>query len=205
MRYLIAVVIFATLAIVWQPSTQLLFWENKAAFQELEQTDNINSRKVKTETTLETHNQNNEHETITEDFIPNPEAIASMRKARLEGDPRAPALGKYHQRDLPTEEELNDHELYLEYERRQEKRVYRAYVEASKIKTSQLRAMIAKGKAAGISEEDIAFAEEKISGIENMALTLQQDYPDIMEDSYEPPADWLIESLGKDDNLVESE
>jgi hypothetical protein len=72
------------------------------------------------------------------------------------------------------------------------------------VKTTQLRTMIEKGKAEGISEEEIAFAEEKIRGIEEMAIQLQQDYPDIMQDSYQPPADWLIENLGKDEDSVKS-
>ena len=38
-----------------------------------------------------------------------------------------------------------------------------------------------------------------------MAITLQQDHPDIMQDSYQPPTDWLIESLGKDDNSIKTD
>ena len=64
--------------------------------------------------------------------------------------------------------------------------------------------MIEKGKTEGVSPEEIAFAEDKIRGIEEMAIKLQQDHPDIMETSYQPPADWLIESLGKDDNPIKS-
>jgi hypothetical protein len=37
-----------------------------------------------------------------------------------------------------------------------------------------------------------------------MAIQLQQDHPDIMEDNYQPPADWLIENLGKDDDSIKS-
>lgn len=128
-----------------------------------------------------------------------------MQKDRLEGDSRAPKLGKHHERETPTEAELGDHEQYLKYERRQQKRIYRAYVDASKIKTVQLRSMIEQGKTEGVSAAEIEFAEEKIRGIEEMAITLQQDFPEIMDDSYQPPADWLIENLGKDDNSIKSD
>lgn len=139
------------------------------------------------------------------EFIPNPSTVASLREARINGDSRAPKLTKHHEREEPTEEELEDHDQYVEYERRQQKRVYRAYVEASKIKTKQIRDMIELGKSEGISDEEIAFAEEKIRGIEEMAAQLQQDYPDIMEDSYQPPSDWLIENLGKESDSSENE
>lgn len=138
-------------------------------------------------------------------FIPNPDAVNSLRDARVNGDSRAPELGEHHEREKPTEEELGDHEQYLEYEKRQQKRVYRAYVEASKIKTKQIQDMIERGKAEGVSDEEIAFAENKIRGIEEMAAELQRDYPDIMEDSYQPPADWLIENLGKEADSNENE
>lgn len=138
------------------------------------------------------------------DFTPNPITVASLRQARIDGDPRAPKLSKHHERETPSEEELGDHEQYLEYEQRQQKRVYRAYVEASKVKTKQIRDMIERGKAEGVSDEEIAFAEEKIRGIEEMAAELQRDYPDIMEDNYQPPADWLIENLGQQPDSAQS-
>ncbi len=139
-----------------------------------------------------------------DEFVPNPITVASLRQARIDGDPRAPKLTKHHERETPSEEELGDHEQYVEYEKRQQKRVYRAYVEASKVKTAQIRDMIERGKAEGVSAEEIAFAEEKIRGIEEMALQLQQDYPDIMQDNYQPPADWLIENLGKEPDSDQS-
>jgi hypothetical protein len=202
----------ASLIIFWQPDSQILFWQENASDAGAAQSDNkqnaINASKFTNQvSTAEEGNApyDNKRDELIEDFIPNPAAIASMRQARIKGDPRAPKLGEYHEREIPTAEELGDHEQHLEYERRQQKRVYRAYVEASKIKTTQLRSMIEKGKAEGISAEQIAFAEEKIRGIEEMAITLQQDYPDIMEDSYQPPADWLIENIEEDDNSIKSD
>jgi hypothetical protein len=200
MRYLIAIVILLSLAIAWQPDSQLLFWDKDSAFIEparkiKNRDESVNKFTLKaSESTQKFYNPDEQPDALPENFMPDPNVVASMRQARLEGDPRAPAIGKYHEREVPTEEELADHEQYLEYERRQKKRVYRAYVEASKIKTTQLREMIEKGKDEGVSAEDIAFAEDKIRGIEKMAITLQQGFPDIMDDSYQPPADWLIDN-----------
>ena len=211
----ITILILAGFIIFWQPGSSILFWQenflndnslkngthNGANEGAVISPSKMNQASVAEENNLQ---YGDSADDIIEEFVPNPEAVASMRKARIEGDPRAPKLGEYHERDVPTTQELGDHEQYLEYERRQKKRVYRAYVEASKVKTTQLRSMIEQGKAEGVSAEEIAFAEEKIRGIEEMAATLQLDHPDIMEDSYQPPADWLIENLGKDDDSIET-
>lgn len=211
MFLVITMVVIASLIIFWQPDAKILFWQESisdsiASKNEAKNSTVILSSRINQVQTEEnsTPQYEGKRDEIVEDFIPNPEAVASMRQARLEGDPRAPKLGNHHEREKPTEEELGDHEQYLEYERRQQKRVFRAYVEASKVKTAQLRSMIEKGKTEGVSPEEIAFAEDKIRGIEEMAIKLQQDHPDIMETSYQPPADWLIESLGKDDNPIKS-
>ncbi|MFT6448785.1 MAG: hypothetical protein ACJAW8_001136 [Oleispira sp.] len=211
MFLVITMVVIASLIIFWQPDAKILFWQESISDSIASKNEAKNStvilpsriNQVQTEE-KSTPQYESKRDEIVEDFIPNPEAVASMRQARLEGDPRAPKLGNHHEREKPTEEELGDHEQYLEYERRQQKRVFRAYVEASKVKTAQLRSMIEKGKTEGVSPEEIAFAEDKIRGIEEMAIKLQQDHPDIMETSYQPPADWLIESLGKDDNPIKS-
>jgi hypothetical protein len=83
--------------------------------------------------------------------------------------------------------------------------VYRAYVEAAKIKTAEIRKMIEQGKEGGISDEEIAFAEAKIQGIEDMAAQLQQEHPDIMQDEYKPADDWLIDNLGVSDPQTDEE
>ncbi len=213
MRYLFGITILSILVlfIAWQPTSQLEFWQDSVSEPTPSQDSRNNGIAPSSSTTSQSSSteqpsgqSDSNSDDIIENFTPNPEAVASMRQARLKGDPRAPKLGEHHARETPTEEELGDHEQYLEYERRQQKRVFRAYVEASKIKTAQLRSMIEKGKAEGISAEEIKFAEDKIRGIEEMAITLQQEHPDIMEDSYQPPADWLIENLGKSDDSIKT-
>ena len=213
----ISTLTIASLILFWQPASKIIFWQesfsasnalpnsiNKIGVNNSAINANNSARQTPTEENSDTP-YNNNRDNIVEDFIPNPKAILSMRKARINGDPRAPKLAEHHEREVPTEEEIGDHEQYLEYERRQQKRVYRAYVDASKIKTTQLRSLIEQGKAEGVSAEEIEFAERKIRGIEDMALTLQQDYPDIMDDSYQPPADWLIENLGKNDSSIKTD
>ena len=219
MRLFLAFTLLTMIGLIlfWQPDTKILFWQNssaeahalhrskhKSAIKDhaLTATKSSDQSAMKTQSDA-TYTDNRDN--IVEGFIPNPEAVASMRQARLEGDPRAPSLAEHHEREAPTEAELGDHEQYLAYERRQQKRVYRAYVDASKIKTTQLRSMIEQGKSEGISAAEITFAEEKIRAIEEMAIKLQQDHPDIMDSNYQPPADWLIENLGKDDNSIKSD
>jgi hypothetical protein len=216
MRFFFAISIVLVFALVffWQPDSKLAFWQEGLSQSEQSQVDTSDDSKTgafnnhDTDISLSVDESGsesaNKRDEIIEDFIPNPAAVASMRQARLEGDSRTPNLAPNHEREKPSEEELGDHDQYVEYERRQQKRVYRAYVEASKIKTARLRSMIEQGKAEGVSAEEIAFAEDKIRGIEEMATSLQQDFPDIMEDSYQPPADWLIENLGKEDDSIQT-
>lgn len=219
MRTFLAITLLTMTGIIifWQPDSKIFFWQDSFSKTNTAHSDvqkitsgksAITADKSAHPTTAEKTDDglyDDNRDDIIDDFIPNPEAVAAMRQARLEGDPRAPKLGTHHEREIPTEEELGDHEQYLEYERRQQKRIYRAYVDASKIKTAQLRSMIEQGKTEGVSAAEIAFAEEKIRGIEEMAIKLQQDHPDIMDSSYQPPADWLIENLGKDDNSNKSD
>ena len=207
-----AIFLLAGLITFWQPASEVLFWNDDlivAPNNELfpikdaaHPTDNITPPEAPK--ILLSSPFDDKPKAVADSFIPDPDAVASMRQARLKGDPRAPSLKEHHKRETPTEEELGNHERYLEYELRQKKRTYRAYVEASKIKTARIRSMIEQGKSEGISADQIAFAEQKILGIEEMATSLQQDFPDIMDEDYQPPTDWLIESLGKDDNPIKT-
>jgi hypothetical protein len=187
MRYVFAVtiLIFLVATLAWQPDSKLAFWQDGLSDSN-HSTQSTRPLVSKSPDTLspKANNASGEAElqypedNSQEAFIPNPEAVASLRQARLEGDSRTPELGQHHEREKPTEDELADHDQYVEYEKRQQKRVYRAYVEASKIKTKQIQDLIDRGKAEGVSPEEIAFAEEKIRGIEEMAKELQRDYPD---------------------------
>jgi type II secretory pathway component PulM len=127
MRIFLAIVIITvvSLAVFWQPSSQLSFWQESIDELNLS-TQEAQSNQIKQVASSAAQTTNNDklsapNQTSDADFIPDPEAVASLRQARLEGDPRAPKLSKHHERELPTAEELGDHEQYVEYERRQQK------------------------------------------------------------------------------------
>lgn len=137
----------------------------------------------------------NEEFVHTENFSFSEEKIAALRESRINGDDRTPALNQTRVRDeLPSSEELADPELYQQFERRQQNRMFRAFVESSKAKVLELEKMIEQGREQGISDEEITFAEQKIAGIKAMAEQLKQEHPEIMDDSYAPPEDWLLNS-----------
>lgn len=137
----------------------------------------------------------NEESVHTENFSFSEEKIAALRESRINGDDRTPALNQTRVRDeLPSSEELADPELYQQFERRQQNRMFRAFVESSKAKVLELEKMIEQGREQGISDEEITFAEQKIAGIKAMAEQLKQEHPEIMDDSYAPPEDWLLNS-----------
>ena len=119
------------------------------------------------------------------------DAIASMSAARINGDERTPPLSAPAARVMPTTAELADEELYQKYETRQNKRVYRAFVEASQQKVAVIQSYIDQAEAGGISKEEVAFAEGKIRRIKAMAEQLQQDNPDLMSEEYQPQESWL--------------
>lgn len=106
-----------------------------------------------------------------------PEAIASLREARLHGDPRTPPIERSAPRELPTAEELADPERYQEYEVRQERKVKQAFVAAAGPEAEKLRADIARGREMGIPEEEIAKAEEKLRRLEAMRAQLIEADP----------------------------
>lgn len=137
----------------------------------------------------------NEESVHTENFSFSEEKIAALRESRINGDDRTPTLNQTRVRDeLPSSEELADPELYQQFERRQQNRMFRAFVESSKAKVLELEKMIEQGREQGISDEEITFAEQKIAGIKAMAEQLKQEHPEIMDDSYAPPEDWLLNS-----------
>lgn len=107
------------------------------------------------------------------------DAVVSLRQARLEGDARAPAVVRSAERELPTAAELADPEAYQRYEARQNERLYRAYVRAADGEIPKLQEQIAKGRAGGLTPEQIAEGEEKLRRIEAMRNQLMSDHPEL--------------------------
>lgn len=113
---------------------------------------------------------------------PDPGAVEALRQSRLEGDPRAPPIARPEpgrEREMPTEEELADPDLYLEYEMRQQQKVYASFVEASTKKIADLKAIIERGRQEGVPPEQLAEGEEKLRRLEEMRAKLISENPDI--------------------------
>lgn len=121
----------------------------------------------------------------------NSDAIASMAQAREQGDARTPPIVRATPRQMPTADELADDDLYQKYEKRQEMRLYRAYIEASAAKIALIESHIEQARAGGISEEEIEFAKKKMEGIRAQSEQLLRDHPDLLADKYQSPDNWL--------------
>ena len=107
-------------------------------------------------------------------------AIESMGNARLNGDDRAPPIVRGSQGESATPEEIESPELYLEYESRQERKIYKAYVEAADIKIEMLEEQIAIAKERGMAEEELEVGIEKVRRIKEMKAQLLRDNPDLL-------------------------
>lgn len=115
-----------------------------------------------------------------EAWKPDPQAVEALRQSRLHGDPRTPPIARPETtRELPTEEELADPDLYLEYEARQQQQVYASFLDASKKKISDLEAIIERGKQGGVSPEQLAEGEEKLRRLKQMREQLLAEHPDL--------------------------
>ena len=132
---------------------------------------------VKSDDTEETPGPSPEE--IIAEYGFDPAKIESLRNARENGDPRTPPIKRQAARELPTPEELADPELYSQYEQRQENKFFAAYVRAVDGKVASIRAVVEQGKQHGMSEEDIAMAEAKIKGIQDMAARILKEKPDV--------------------------
>lgn len=116
-----------------------------------------------------------------------PEAIASLRGARLLGDPRTPPIERSAPGEAATAEELADPAKYAEYESRQEKKLKRAYVIEAEKYLEQLRSDVERGRAGGIPPDEIAKVEKKIEGIAKMREQLLKDDPTLLSGSSQQP------------------
>lgn len=107
-------------------------------------------------------------------------AIESMANARLNGDDRAPPIVRSAQGAPATAEELESPELYLEYESRQERKIYKAYVEAADVKIEMLEEQIAIAIERGMSEDELEVGIEKVRRIKEMKAQLLRDNPNLL-------------------------
>lgn len=119
-------------------------------------------------------------EPSTEPVTPDPSAVASLRRGREQGEPRTPPLVENSPlRELPTDEELADPELYLEYEGRQKQQVLASFLKASERKTNELKAAIERAESEGMPEAQLEEGREKLRRLEAMREQLLRDYPEL--------------------------
>lgn len=67
---------------------------------------------------------------------------------------------------------LDDYEAYQAFQHNQKTQLKLAYIDASKQKIKRLNELLKRGKKAGISLEQISFAEEKIAGLKALQAKL---------------------------------
>lgn len=117
------------------------------------------------------------------------QAIASMAQARVAGDNRAPDVHASTARSAPVADVIADETAYANYEMTQQKKMYRAYVDAALPKVRELQALVDKAKQRGdIPAEQIQKAEGKIAGILQMREQLLRENQDLMAPEYSSAA-----------------
>lgn len=113
------------------------------------------------------------------------EAISSLAEARITGDSRAPQMHASAPRLAPPDNIIRDEIAYAAYEIAEQKKMYRAYVDAALPKVRELQALIDTARQRGdIPEQDIQQAQDKISGILHMREQLLRENPDLMQPEY---------------------
>ncbi|CAH9059711.1 hypothetical protein PSECIP111854_02461 [Pseudoalteromonas sp. CIP111854] len=115
---------------------------------------------------------NNSVPTIIEHKAQN--SAVSLDTKTNETDIYIPPIGKPITSE-PYQGDLNDHESYQAYGDAKERKLKQAFIKAAKHKIERLEALLKRGKAEGISADELIFAQEKIAGIREMSKKLQQE------------------------------
>lgn len=111
---------------------------------------------------------------------PSPSAVASLREATLNGDPRTPPLAQAPEREMPTEEELGDPDLYLQYEMRQQQAVYASFLEAANRQLEEMDALIARAEAeGGVTEAQLEEGRRKRDMLLQQRDALLAEHPEL--------------------------
>lgn len=110
--------------------------------------------------------------------MPSPQAVTALRESMRHGDPRTPPLApRTDLREPPSAAELADPALYQQYEQRQKQNVYASFASAVDQRIPKLEAMIAKGRAEGISEAQLAEGEAKLAKLREQRNQLAAQQP----------------------------
>lgn len=102
------------------------------------------------------------------------DASQSIQDSYVHGDKRMPPIERSSETEAPTEAELNNPEQYKQYETRQTRRVYQAYLKATDAELPRLQQQLEQGKQSGIAADELAKMEEKIRRIRDMRGQVQQ-------------------------------
>jgi hypothetical protein len=106
--------------------------------------------------------------------------MSSMAAARLYGDHRTPPIERSAKtRVMPTQQELDNPDLYSEYEARNKPKVYKSFYRASEKKLEMMEALVEQGRKNGASEKNIREGEEKIAAMKAMRLKLEKEHDDL--------------------------
>lgn len=103
-------------------------------------------------------------ETFTEQPL-DQEALATFALSVTEDDPRAPPIGRSQPYQGPSQQVLDDPQLYAEFESNQRRTTLQQFVTAATAKVRKLESLIAKGKARGISEEKLEEGLAKLAAL----------------------------------------
>ena len=102
--------------------------------------------------------------------MPSPQAVRALRESMRHGDPRTPPLAPPTDlREPPSAAELA--------EQRQKQNVYASFASAVDQRIPKLEAMIAKGRAEGISEAQLAEGEAKLAKLREQRNQLAAQQP----------------------------
>ena len=121
-----------------------------------------------------------ESQRLIEEYGFKPENIESLRATR-DGDPRAPEIGSYVPRELPTPEEVADPELYAKFEMKQRGKFITGYVSSSKKKIEELQNFLDENRE-GIKLEDILDIEEEIAELKKVRVRMMNEHPELLEE-----------------------
>lgn len=112
--------------------------------------------------------------------VPSDAVVSALRDSMKHGDPRTPPLIRSENlRELPSDAELADPDLYQQYEQRQNQKVYASFVTAASQKISDLEAAIARAEADGLPAEQLEEGRQKLEGLRNQRDEILQAHPDV--------------------------
>lgn len=118
---------------------------------------------------------------------PSSSAVASLREATLNGDPRTPPLAPSPEREMPTEEELSDPDLYLQYESRQQQAVYASFLQAANRQLEEMDALIARAEQeGGVTDAQLEEGRRKRDMLLQQRDALLAEHPELQTDSETP-------------------